>query len=282
MARPEDPEHPPSGRPGITPGVDWPPLEAIPPDRRLADRYILLEPVAAGGMAQVWRGHDTVLARTVAVKILRQSLADDPEFAERFRREAVAAARLSHPNIVSVFDTGMDRDSYFIVMEYVGASTVRDVLDSRGAVEPPEAAAYILPVLSALSYAHATGVIHRDVKPANILIGEEGRVKVTDFGIAKAAFAGGDLTTTGTVLGTVRYLSPEQVQGSQLDARSDVYSTGAVLYELLTGRPPFTAESDIATAMMRLTTDPLPPRAVRPTIPRGVEAVVLRSLARKP
>jgi len=203
-------------------------------------------------------------------------------FAERFQAEAVAAARLTHQNIISTFDAGQDDGVRYIVMEYFEGRTLRDVLDARGPLEPDDAIRLILPVLSALGFAHQNGFVHRDVKPANILVSADGRVKVADFGIAKAAFATHDLTLSGAVLGTVRYVSPEQVQSSEVDRRSDLYSTGVVLYELLTGRPPFVAETDIATAMMRLTTDPLPPRAIRPSIPRAMESTVLKAMARKP
>jgi eukaryotic-like serine/threonine-protein kinase len=256
-------------------------MEATAPNRRLAGRYVLEQLIDTGGMAAVWRARDEVLARVVAVKILREDLAGDPEFAKRFRREAVAAARLTHPNIVSVYDTGVDDVSY-IVMEHSEGLNLREVMDKRGPMEADEAAALVAPVLSALEYAHAGGLVHRDVKPANILVGDDGRVQVTDFGIAKAAFTGTDLATTGKALGTVRYLSPEQVQGSEVDGRSDLYSVGLVMYELLTGRAPFHAESDMAVALMRLSQDPLPPRAFRGGIPRGVESVVLRAMARRP
>jgi serine/threonine-protein kinase len=257
-------------------------MEPAAANRRLADRYILEELIDTGGMAEVWRARDEVLARTVAVKILREDLARDPGFAKRFQREAVAAARLTHPNIVSVYDTGVDDEVSYIVMEYLDGRNLREVLDDRGPLEPEDAVGLVGPVLVALAYAHANGVVHRDVKLANILVAEDGRVQVTDFGIAKAAFTGTDLTTTGRALGTVRYLSPEQVQGAEVDARSDLYSVGVVLYELLTGRAPFQAETDMAVAMMRLNQDPTPPRAFRGGIPRAVESVVLRALARKP
>jgi eukaryotic-like serine/threonine-protein kinase len=256
-------------------------MEATAPNRRLAGRYVLEQLIDTGGMASVWRARDEVLARVVAVKILREDLASDPEFAKRFQREAVAAARLTHPNIVSVYDTGVDDVSY-IVMEHSEGRNLRVVMDERGPMEAEEAAALIVPVLSALAYAHENGLVHRDIKPANILVGDDRRVQVTDFGIAKAAFANTDLTTTGKALGTVRYLSPEQVQGSEVDGRSDLYSVGLVLYELLTGRVPFLAESDMAIALMRLNQDPHPPRAFRGGIPRDVEAVVLRAMARRP
>jgi serine/threonine-protein kinase len=257
-------------------------MEAVAPERRLGGRYILEELIAVGGMAEVWRAADEVLARVVAVKILRPELADDPNISERFQREAVAAARLTHPHIISVFDTGTDDGIRYIVMEHLDGPSLREKLEQRGRLAPDEAVTITIPVLEALGFAHGQRLIHRDVKPANILIGDGGRVKVTDFGIAKVAYARGDLTTTGAMLGTVRYVSPEQVEGGEVDARSDLYSTGVVLYEMLTGRPPFEGKSDVATAMMRLTSDPLPPRAIRPEVPRRVEAVVMKAMARRP
>jgi tRNA A-37 threonylcarbamoyl transferase component Bud32 len=256
-------------------------MEALAPNRPLSGRYVLQETIASGGMATVWRAHDEVLARSVAIKILHPELARDPDFAQRFHHEAVAAARLTNPNIISVYDTGIDDDIYFIVMEYFAGTTLARMM-RRGPLDPERAVGLISPVLSALAFAHREGLVHRDVKPANILVSQDGRVKVTDFGIAKAAFARGDLTTTGQVLGTVRYLSPEQVQGSEVDARSDLYSVGVVLYEMVTGRPPFQAENDVATAMMRLTRQPLPPRAIRAGIPRALDAAITKAMARNP
>jgi eukaryotic-like serine/threonine-protein kinase len=254
----------------------------LAPGRVLAGRYLVGQHVATGGMAQVWRARDEVLGRTVAIKVLRDNLADDPAFRARFHREAVAAAHLTHPSIVSVYDTGVDGDVVYIVMEYVAGRTLAELRRERGTFDLDDAVGVAVPVLEALGYAHERGVVHRDIKPENILVGEDGRVRVADFGIAKAAFAGGDLTTTGQVLGTVRYLSPEQVGDAEADARSDLYSMGVVLYELLTGRAPFSDENPVTAAMLRLTTAPVPPRDIRPALPRDVQAVVLKSLARRP
>jgi hypothetical protein len=251
--------------------------------RRLADRYVLETEVASGGMGTVWRARDEILGRTVAVKILHDGLARDPDVLERFRLEAVAAARLSHPCVVRVFDTGIDDGTCFIVMELFEGRPLDDILASRGPLAPGEAARLLGALLQGLAHAHRQGVIHRDVKPANILIDERaGLVKVTDFGIAKAAFAQSDLTTTGNLLGTASYLAPEQISEGDVDPRTDVYATGIVLYEALTGRTPFRGDTHIATAMMRLTKDPLPPGALRTGIPRHLEAVVMRALAREP
>jgi hypothetical protein len=256
-------------------------MEAVAPGRRLAGRYVLEQLTASGGMAAVWRARDEILARKVAVKILREDLAKDPGFAERFQREAVAAARLTHPNVISVFDTGEEDDVRYIVMEHFEGQSLGALLGREAPLAPEVVVDLVKPVLSALAAAHSSGLIHRDVKPANILVGN-GMVKVTDFGIAKAAFDTRELTTTGTLIGTARYLSPEQVQGGEIDGRSDLYSVGVVLFEMLTGRPPFEAATDLATAMMRLTHEPPEPGTLRPGIPAGLERVVLRALARDP
>jgi eukaryotic-like serine/threonine-protein kinase len=249
--------------------------------RRLAGRYVLEAQIASGGMGTVWRARDEVLGRFVAVKILHDRLAQDPDVLERFRLEAVAAARLSHPAVVRVFDTGIDDGVCFIVMELSEGRTLEDVLGGEGPLEPDRAVRIVGHVLDGLAHAHRQGVVHRDVKPGNILV-HDSLVKVTDFGIAKAAFAEDDLSTTGNLLGTVNYLAPEQVEGERVDARTDLYSVGVVLYEALTGRPPFKADSHIATAAMRLSTDPVPPRALRAGIPREVDEAVMRALRRDP
>jgi serine/threonine-protein kinase len=257
-------------------------MEQVRAGLLLADRYELTEPVDQGGMATVWEATDRVLERPVAVKILHEHLADDEGLLDRFRAEATASARLNHPNIVNVFDTGQEDGVAYIVMELFSGETLKDVIDREGSLPSERAIDVVLPVLDALQFAHEAGIVHRDVKPANIMVGGDGRTKVTDFGIAKAMTTAGDPTTTGSVLGSVPYMSPEQVEGREIDPRSDVYSCGALLYHLLTGRPPFQADTDIAAAMMRLTKDPMPPRAVRPGIPRSLDAVVMRGLARHP
>ncbi len=250
--------------------------------RSLADRYELEEEVASGGMGAVWRARDRVLRRPVAVKVLHEHLARDPDLLDRFHVEAVAAARLTHPAVVRVFDTGIDAGVCFIVMELFEGRTLESVLASRGPLEAEEAVRIVRRVLDGLAHAHREGVIHRDVKPANILVAPDGFVKVTDFGIAKAAFAGDDLTTTGNLLGTARYLAPEQVTGEPVDARTDLYASGIVLYECLTGRVPFEADTHIATATLRLTQEVVPPRALRSGIPRGLDAVAVRALSLRP
>ncbi len=236
-------------------------------------------------MAEVWEAGDDVLGRSVAVKVLLPELAADPTFIERFRREAIAAARLAHPNIVSTFDTGVDHGQAFIVMELVEGRTLRDVLVERGPLASSEASAIAAQVAGALHYAHEAGIVHRDVKPANILLSGDGRVKVADFGIAKAALVDGgstdfDLTGTGMVVGTAKYLSPEQFEGLPVDRRSDVYALGVVLYEMLCGRPPFTGGTDMAIGIKHVEAKPLSPRQVRAGIPRPLEAVVMRAMAK--
>nr|MBA2280497.1 serine/threonine protein kinase [Acidimicrobiia bacterium] len=264
----------------------FPGASAPAPGRVLGGRYRLEERIAAGGMASVWEAVDEVLARRVAVKVLHPHLAADEQFVARFRREALAAARLTHPCIVSIYDTCTDTAADgtltdAIVMELVRGTTLRAELDRLGRFEPAAAAAVVAEVCDALGAAHAAGIIHRDVKPANVLLSTDGRVLVADFGIAKAG-DGLDLTGADTTLGTAKYLAPEQVAGEPVDARADVYATGVILYELLCGRPPFVADTEAATALARLHRDPEPPRSVRPELPTWIESVVLRALARDP
>ena len=245
----------------------------------LAERYTLESPVARGGMSTVWKARDEVLARAVAVKILNPELAQNAAFLGRFRTEALAAARLAHPHIVQTYDSGEDTEGrHYIVMEYCDGGTLADLAAREGLLPPERAVALCLDICGALGHAHGHGIVHRDMKPANVLVGPGGTLKVADFGIAKAAFAEGDLTTTGNVLGTVTYLSPELARGEEPDARSDLYSLGVVLYELLVGRPPFSGETHIATAMQHLREAPPPPRTLRGGIPRRLEAAVLKSL----
>jgi len=255
---------------------------ALAPGERLGGRYELVHRIAIGGMAEVWEAEDTVLARPVAVKVLLSHLAADDAFVTRFRREAVAAARLSHPHIVSIYDTCAGEGCEAIVMELVRGRTARELLDEEGALPVRQAVEVAAQAADALAHAHVNGLVHRDVKPGNILLSDDGRVLVADFGIAKAAEATADLTEVGQVVGTAKYLSPEQVEGRPLDARSDVYALGVVLYEMLTGRVPFSGENATATALARMTSDPLRRRQVRAGIPRAVEDVVLRAMARRP
>ncbi len=232
-------------------------------------------------MAQVWEATDQVLTRRVAVKILHPHLAQDDSFVRRFRGEAIAAARLAHPSIVSVYDTLAEDGVNAIVMELVTGTTMRADLDQHGPLQLSAVLAIGTQVADALGAAHASGLVHRDVKPANILLSADGRVLVADFGIAKAA-EGADLTNDGSMVGTAKYLAPEQVEGGPVDGRTDLYALGVVLYEALTGTPPFVADTDTGTALARLHRDPTPLRQLRPQIPAAVELVVTRALARQP
>ena len=258
-----------------------PPPQPVGAGRLLSGRYRLDELLASGGMAQVWRGTDEVLRRQVAVKLLHPHLAADGSFVARFRQEAVAAARLAHPGIVAIYDTCTDAGTEAIVMELVPGQTLRDRLDDPAPIDPWQAAGLAAQVAEALDAAHRAGLVHRDVKPANILLCGDGRVKVADFGIAKA-LAEADLTQPGLMVGTAKYVAPEQVEGKPVDPRTDIYSLGVVLYEMLCGRPPFVAEGDAATALARLQREPLRPRQVRPSVPKPLEEVVVRAMARAP
>ncbi|HEY7107028.1 MAG TPA: protein kinase [Acidimicrobiia bacterium] len=247
----------------------------------LGGRYRLEEPLARGGMASVWLADDPVLSRRVAVKILRDDLAADPATRARFHYEAIAAARLNHANIVATYDTGDDDGTAYIVMELVDGPTVRELLRADGPLPVREVLRIGMQVADALEAAHRAGIVHRDVKPPNVLVPRAGPVKVTDFGIAKA-LGSDDLTRTGTVMGTARYLAPEQVNGKPADARTDVYALGLLLYEMLCGAPPFRGDTDVATAMARLTTTAAPIRPQRPDVPPALDDIVHRCLARDP
>ncbi len=260
------------------------PIEA---GRTLGGRYRLVRSIARGGMAEVWEGHDEVLSRPVAVKVLRAHLAEDGVFLERFRREAVTAARLAHPAVVSTFDTGVDGGTAFIVMELVRGCTLRELLSQHGPLEPWLAVAITRQIADALAYAHQAGLVHRDIKPANVLLTDDEwgglRAKVTDFGIAKAGTGlGGDLTRTGIVLGTPKYLSPEQIRGKEPDARADLYSLGVVLFEMLTGAPPYVGPTDMATALAHLN-DRVPRISSRTrSVPLALERLTVDLLAKDP
>jgi serine/threonine protein kinase len=253
----------------------------LTPGRVLAGRYRLESPIARGGMASVWLSRDELLGRRVAVKVLHTDLAGDEKLRGRFRQEAIAAAGLSHPNVVATYDTGEDGDLAFIVMELVEGESLRQLLDRKGALEVGQSVNIARQVSAALEAAHRKGIVHRDVKPANVLVPSEGSVKVTDFGIAKAT-GGGDFTRTGMVVGTARYLSPEQVQGQPTDARTDVYALGLVLYEMLAGRPAYQGDSEMATALARLTGPPAPIGSIRPAVPAGLAAVLDHALQPDP
>ncbi len=251
--------------------------------REIGGRYRLEAPLGEGGMATLWRAVDQQLDREVAVKILRPQYSADPGFAGRFRQEARAAASLSHPNIVSVYDYGTDPDgeTQYIVMELVNGQDLAAILRERGRISTDDAVQVAIAVASALEAAHRRGIVHRDVKPGNILITDEGDVKVTDFGIARAV-AEASMTVTGTTLGSVHYFSPEQARGDEVTGRSDVYALGIVLYEMLTGRRPFEGDSAAGVALKRLTDDPPRPLVAGVPLPPGLEAVLRRALEREP
>ncbi|WP_366246783.1 Stk1 family PASTA domain-containing Ser/Thr kinase [Cellulomonas sp. 73-145] len=259
--------------------------------RILAGRYEVGELIGRGGMAEVHIGHDRRLGRTVAIKILRSDLARDPSFQNRFRREAQAAASLNHPAIVAVYDTGEDVVTEptglvahvpFIVMEYVEGHTVRDILRDGAAVPIEEAVEITAGVLSALEYSHHAGIVHRDIKPANVMLTPTGAVKVMDFGIARAvADSAATMTQTQAVIGTAQYLSPEQARGEQVDTRSDLYSTGCLLFELLTGRPPFTGDSPVAVAYQHVRENPPAPSDIASDVPDTLDRITLKALAKE-
>jgi eukaryotic-like serine/threonine-protein kinase len=248
------------------------------------DRYELLKRIGRGGMADVFLGNDRLLDRQVAIKMLFPEFAVDPNFVERFRREAQAAANLNHPNIVSVYDWGRSASTYFIAMEYVDGRTLADILRSNGHLTSKQAAEIASEVAAALGYAHAAGLVHRDIKPANILIGTNGSVKVADFGIARALNAPTEshLTQAGAVMGTSTYFSPEQAQGMQPDPRSDLYSLGVVMYEMIAGRPPFTGENPVSIAYRQVHDYPTPLNQLVADVPRPFEAIVAKLLSKDP
>lgn len=257
--------------------------------RQLAARYEVGELIGRGGMADVHVGQDTRLGRRVAIKLLKPSLANDPAFRSRFRREAQDAAKMAHPTIVRIFDAGEEttRDSHgleivvpFIVMEFVDGRLLRDILD-EGPFEPAEACRVIEQVLTALEYSHRAGVVHRDIKPGNIMITPSGQVKVMDFGIARAiSDSSATIAETSAIVGTAQYFSPEQARGETVDARSDLYSTGVVLFELLTGRAPFRGENPVAVAYQHVNSEAVPPGSLNPKVSPSLDAVVLRALAK--
>jgi beta-lactam-binding protein with PASTA domain/predicted Ser/Thr protein kinase len=254
--------------------------------RLLSERYELGETLGYGGMSEVHRGLDTRLSRDVAIKVLRADLARDPQFQMRFRREAQNAAALNHPAIVAVYDTGETQSEFgplpYIVMEYVDGQTLREIVKTTGPMSQQRVIEVMADVCAALDFSHRHQIIHRDVKPANIMINRAGAVKVMDFGIARALGEGQNVTQTHAVIGTAQYLSPEQARGEPVDARSDVYAAGCVLFELLTGEPPFTGDSPVAVAYQHVREDPRRPSEVNPSIPPELDAVVLKALSKNP
>ncbi len=256
--------------------------------RTLGGRYVLGEVIGRGGMATVRRATDTRLGRQVAIKELRLDLANDHIFQARFRREAQSAAGLNHPNIVAVYDTGEEEDASgtlvpYIVMELVEGRTFRDILRQGSPIPPQRALEFTQGVLDALAYSHKAGIIHRDIKPANVMLTNNGLVKVMDFGIARAvADTSATMTQTAAVIGTAQYLSPEQARGETVDARSDIYSAGCLMYELLAGRPPFVGDSPVSVAYQHVREEPVPPSQLDPNITPGMDVVTLKSLAKNP
>jgi beta-lactam-binding protein with PASTA domain len=243
-------------------------------------RYRIVRKLGSGGMANVYLAEDQELGRRVAIKILNDRHAGDEQFVERFRREAKNAASLSHPNIVSIYDRGEAEGTYYIAMEYLDGRSLKELILSRGPAPVSVAVDYARQILSALRFAHRNGIVHRDIKPHNCLVDAEGHVKVTDFGIARAGAS--QMTEEGSIIGTAQYLSPEQARGTQVDQTSDLYSLGIVLYEMLTGNVPFTGDSPVEIAMKHLSATPRPLTEKRPDIPRALEMVVLRALAKEP
>jgi beta-lactam-binding protein with PASTA domain/predicted Ser/Thr protein kinase len=241
-------------------------------------RYRLVRRLGSGGMADVWLAEDTELSRKVAIKVLHERFAQDSSFVERFRREAASAAGLQHPNVVGVFDRGEFDGSYYIAMEYVEGSSLKELID-RG-LNVPQAIEIARQILAAARFAHEHGIVHRDIKPHNVIVDPQGRVRVLDFGIARAGAS--EITQTGSVMGTAQYLSPEQAQGLEVGPASDIYSVGVVLYEMLTGRVPFAGESAVAVALKQVSEQATPPSAVNQAVPPALDRVVLRALAKDP
>ena len=247
----------------------------------LNGRYEIEELIGTGGMADVYRARDNLLGRTVAVKVLHAQYARDPVFIQRFRQEAQSAGNLNQPNVVNVYDWGIEGDTYYLVMEYVEGHDLKDVILSGGPLLPERAVEITLNICAALEAAHAQGIIHRDIKPQNIFITSDNQVKVMDFGIARSA-GGTAMTQTGTIMGTAQYISPEQAQGQTADQRSDLYSLGVVLYEMLTGKPPFDGDTPVSIAYKHVREDPLPPSMVNPDVSPELEAVVMKALSKNP
>src|SRR5918997_3410810 len=249
-------------------------------DTMVDGRYRIVGRLGSGGMADVYCAEDTQLGRRIALKLLHRRFAEDAEFVERFRREASSAAGLNHPHVVQVFDRGQWDGTYYIAMELLEGRNLKQVVHDHGALEPALAVDLVLQILKAERFAHRRGVVHRDIKPHNVIVDDEGRAKVTDFGIARAGSS--DMTETGSIMGTAQYLSPEQAQGQPVDARSDLYSIGIVLFELLTGRPPFDAESPVTIALKQVAEAPVRPRDLNPAVPPGLDAVAMRALRKEP
>src|SRR5919198_1159792 len=256
------------------------PVQDMLIDQVFDGRYRVIRKLGAGGMADVYLAEDQELGRSVAIKILNDRHAQDDQFVERFRREAKNAAGLSHPNIVSIYDRGEAEGTYYIAMEYLEGRTLKELIVTKGPTPIHVAIDYTRQMLAALGFAHRHGIVHRDIKPHNVVVAPDGRLKVTDFGIARSGAS--QMTEAGSIIGTAQYLSPEQARGAPVDQRSDLYSIGIVLYEMLTGSVPFTGDTPLEIAMKHLSTTPDPPSAKRPDVPRALDLIVLRALAKNP
>src|SRR3954469_17744496 len=243
-------------------------------------RYKIIKKIGAGGMADVYCAEDQTLGRQVAIKILNDRHAGDEQFVERFRREAQNAAGLNHPNIVSIFDRGQAEDTYYIAMEFLDGRALKELVVRNGPTPIPIAIDYARQILQALAFAHRHGIVHRDIKPHNIVVGPDGRLKVTDFGIARSGAS--QMTEAGSIVGTAQYLSPEQARGAPVDPRSDLYSLGIVMYEMLTGSVPFTGDAPVEIAMKHLSAVPESPSRTRDEVGPDLDAVVMRALAKDP
>jgi beta-lactam-binding protein with PASTA domain/tRNA A-37 threonylcarbamoyl transferase component Bud32 len=255
-------------------------MQGVTRDTIIDERYRVLDRIGSGGMADVYCAEDTELGRKVAIKLLYRRFAEDDEFVQRFRREASAAAGLQHPNVVQVYDRGEWDDTYYIAMEFLDGRSLKQIIREEGPLAPDRAIDIVLQVLRAERFAHKRGIVHRDIKPHNVIVDEEGRANVTDFGIARAGAS--DMTETGSILGTAQYLSPEQAQGHPVSARSDLYSTGILLYECLTGRVPFDGESPVTIALKQVSEEPIPPSQLNPAVSPALEDVVLHAMAKDP
>ena len=248
----------------------------------LDNRYRIVDKIGVGGMADVYLGEDTLLGRQVAIKVLHANFANDDEFVTRFKREAQAAGKLNHPNIVNMYDVGFDQDLHYIIMEYVNGETLKEYITRHGRLSIDEAVKFTIAIAEGLEHAHTMGIVHCDIKPHNVIITQTGRVKVTDFGIARAMNATNTVMYTNSILGSAHYLSPEQASGKPVDGNTDIYSLGVVLYEMLTGRVPFEGETPIAVALKHVREKVAPPTRYNPSIPPLLEAVVLKALSKNP
>jgi eukaryotic-like serine/threonine-protein kinase len=255
-------------------------VHGIARDTVVDERYRVLNRIGSGGMADVYCAEDLQLGRRVALKLLYRRFAEDDEFVERFRREASSAAGLQHPNVVAVYDRGEFDGTYYIAMEFLEGRSLKQLVRQEGALEPDRAIDLVIQILKAARFAHRRGIVHRDIKPHNVIVDDDGRAKVTDFGIARAGAS--DMTETGSIMGTAQYLSPEQAQGHPVDARADLYSIGVVLYELLTGRVPFDAESAVTIALKQVSEEPVPPSHYNAAVSDQLEDVVMRALQKDP